>query len=70
LFFYEFKPIFSNGVELKYKTRDVSDDRILNSAIINKMDVLLTGDSDYYGYRGSKTKVMNPRELAELISHN
>ncbi|MDR3329693.1 MAG: putative toxin-antitoxin system toxin component, PIN family [Mycoplasmataceae bacterium] len=66
---FRFKPIFSRGIELKYKTRDAKDDRILNSAILNEMDVLLTGDSDFYGCQNEKLKVMTPRQLYDVLNN-
>ncbi|MDR0985533.1 MAG: putative toxin-antitoxin system toxin component, PIN family [Mycoplasmataceae bacterium] len=50
-----------------YKTRDPKDDPILNTAINNKMDLLITSDNDLLKYQTNKIKI---QKLSDVLIHS
>lgn len=54
----------------KFKTRDKTDDRILNSAIDKKMDLIITGDNDLLTFATSKIKILNPQDTQKYLFHH
>jgi putative PIN family toxin of toxin-antitoxin system len=62
---------FPNSVQILYsannininKTRDVKDDRILNSAIINNVDFLITNDKDLLEFQATEIKISTPSQF-------
>jgi predicted nucleic acid-binding protein len=51
----------------EYKTRDPKDDRILTSAVDNKVDVLLTEDKDLLEYKNSPINIITPASFASQL---
>lgn len=50
----------------KFKTRDKIDDRILNSAIDKKMDLIITGDNDLLTFVTSKNQNIESTRYSEI----
>ena len=52
----------------KIKMRDPNDEPILNAALSNDVDFILTGDNDFLCLKISKPKCVNVNELIEILS--
>ena len=52
----------------KIKMRDPNDEPILNAALSNDVDFILTGDNDFLCLKISKQKCVNVNELIEILS--
>jgi putative PIN family toxin of toxin-antitoxin system len=54
IFIHKFKLLLTHDVINECKTRDYKDDKILNCAIQNNMDLLITGDKDLLTFKTNK----------------
>lgn len=52
----------------KIKMRDPNDEPILNAALSNDVDFILTGDNDFLCLKISKPKCVNVNELIEILN--
>ena len=51
--------------EIKVSMRDPKDEPILLTAIIEKVDILLTGDKDFHVLNLANPRIMSPRSFLE-----
>lgn len=52
----------------KIKMRDPNDEPILNAALSNDVDFILTGDNDFLCLKISKPRCVNVNELIEILN--
>lgn len=54
-------------VEEEFSIRDLKDRKVIRTAVIYDVDILLTGDKDFVESTIKKPRILTPREFIELI---
>lgn len=60
-------PVMSSSLSIKCKLRDPKDEQVLSDALNSHMDILLTGDKDFYDGDFENIKIMTVKELNEYL---
>ena len=60
-------PVMNSSLSVKCKLQDPKDEPVLSDAISNYMDVLLTGDKDFYDGNFDNIKIMTVKELDKYL---
>lgn len=63
-------PVLNSSLSIKCKLRDPKDEQVLTDAMDSHMDILLTGDKDFYDGNFENIKIMTVKELVEYLDKN
>jgi predicted nucleic acid-binding protein len=55
----------NNKLDLEVMIRDEADYPVLISAVFAKVDILITGDKDFFGIKIKKPKILTPAMFME-----